>query len=90
MKKLPIDAPDPVGWHHASRYVTEERQRYQRFLEWLRAEEAEPFEGWDFSHLQGRMVEEPLPWDYARLLLDTLPGAEALLDMGHRWRRVLE
>ena len=62
--------------------MTEERQRDRRFPEWLRAEEAEPFEGWDFAHLQGRMVEEPLPWDYARLLLDSLPAAEALLDMG--------
>lgn len=62
--------------------MTEEGQRDRRFLEWLRAEEAEPFKGWDFAHLQGRMVEEPLPWDYARIVLEALPAAEALLDMG--------
>jgi hypothetical protein len=28
-----------------------------------RAEQA-PFEGWNFSHLDGRMLEDPLPWDY--------------------------
>jgi SAM-dependent methyltransferase len=62
--------------------VAEERQGDRRFLEWLRAEEAVPFKGWDFSHLQGRMIEEQLPWDYARIVLDALPAAEALLDMG--------
>jgi SAM-dependent methyltransferase len=62
--------------------VAEERQGDRRFLERLRAEEAVPFKGWDFSHLQGRMIEEPLPWDYARIVLDALPAAEALLDMG--------
>ena len=62
--------------------MTEERQRDQRFLEWLRVEEAQPFKGWEFAHLQGRMVEEPLPWDYARMVLEALPAAEALLDMG--------
>ena len=62
--------------------MAEERQGDRRFLEWLRAEEAVPFKGWDFSHLQGRMIEEQLPWDYARIVLDALPAAEALLDMG--------
>ena len=62
--------------------MTQERPNDRRFLEWLRAEEAEPLEGWDFSHLRGRMVEESLPWDYARIVLDALPAADALLDMG--------
>lgn len=48
----------------------------------LRAEEAEPFEGWDFSHLQGRMVEDPLPWNYEGMVREALPTSASLLDMG--------
>ncbi len=54
----------------------------RELLERLRAEEAEPFEGWDFSHLRGRMLEDPLPWDYERLVCDGLPAATSMLDMG--------
>ncbi|WP_181958431.1 class I SAM-dependent methyltransferase [Nonomuraea deserti] len=41
-----------------------------------------PLEGWDFAALRGRMVEDPLPWDYKRLLLSHLPHAASLLDLG--------
>jgi SAM-dependent methyltransferase len=46
----------------------------------LTAERA-PFEGWDFSYLQGRMLEDDLPWDFEALVRDALPDAHALLDM---------
>ncbi|MEU5869401.1 methyltransferase domain-containing protein [Nonomuraea sp. NPDC047529] len=39
-------------------------------------------EGWDFASLRGRVVEEPLPWSYERLLRERLPGAGSLLDLG--------
>jgi SAM-dependent methyltransferase len=48
----------------------------------LRAEEAEPFGGWDFSRLEGRMLEEPPPWDYGRIVRGALEDAASLLDMG--------
>ncbi|MGH3147208.1 MAG: class I SAM-dependent methyltransferase [Rubrobacter sp.] len=51
-------------------------------LEKLRAEELEPFEGWDFSHLEGRMLEGALPWSYESIVLEALPDAASLLDMG--------
>ena len=66
-----------------------------------RQEETEPFEGWDFSHLDGRMIEDEPTWDYmtraAALMrestsvidLDT-GGGERLLELRPHWpRRVL-
>lgn len=48
---------------------------------WKKEEEA-AFSGWDFSHLQGRYVEDPLPWDYREKVLDFLKQDSRLLDMG--------
>ncbi len=55
--------------------------RDSAFLDQLRAAEQEPFSGWDFSSLQGRMVEDALPWDYEALVRRELSSAQALLDM---------
>lgn len=54
----------------------------QELLERLHAEEIEPFEGWDFSHLKGRVHEGQLSWDYTSIVREALPGAASLLDMG--------
>ncbi|MCL2402601.1 MAG: class I SAM-dependent methyltransferase [Oscillospiraceae bacterium] len=48
--------------------------------EWL-AEEAATFQGWDFSRLDGRMIEEPLPWDYGEVVKQHLRPEHKLLDM---------
>ena len=48
---------------------------------WEKEEQA-PFCGWDFSHLAGRLEEEPLPWDYRQLVLSFLAPSLRLLDMG--------
>lgn len=56
--------------------VREEALRAQ----WL-AEENAPFQGWDFSYLAGRMVEEPLPWDYMAMAATKMEQATAMLDM---------
>lgn len=39
-------------------------------------------EGWDFSYLDGRMEEEPLPWDYEGIIRTHLQPHHELLDMG--------
>ena len=49
--------------------------------EW-RNEEAEPFSGWDFSHLDGRWEIEPLRWDYKKIIFSALKSTDRLLDMG--------
>ncbi|MBA2692834.1 MAG: class I SAM-dependent methyltransferase [Rubrobacter sp.] len=51
-------------------------------LQRLRVEEREPFEGWDFSHLEGRMHEESPSWNYGCIVRKTLSGCDSLLDMG--------
>ncbi len=62
---------------------------------WLR-EERQPFTGWDFSYLDGRMTEGQIPWSYldraAELMrrsssvidLDT-GGGEKLLSLREHW-----
>lgn len=47
-----------------------------------KGEEAHAFSGWDFSHLDGRYLSEPLPWDYREKVLDFLKPDSRLLDMG--------
>ncbi len=41
-----------------------------------------PFEGWDFSYLEGRVTFGPLPWDYINRVRERMQGARAMLDMG--------
>lgn len=44
--------------------------------------ESQPFKGWDFSYLSGRLVESPPPWDYQKIVRELLPGADCLVDLG--------
>jgi SAM-dependent methyltransferase len=48
---------------------------------WL-AEEQEPFAGWDFSHLDGRMLEEQAPWSYLTRASELMRGARSVVDLG--------
>lgn len=44
--------------------------------------ERQPFSGWDFSYLRGRMRDEPLGWSYTAMVHSRLPGTRSLLDLG--------
>ncbi len=48
--------------------------------QWL-AEEQVPFTGWDFSYVDGRVIEEETPWDYMALAGTRMAQASAVLDM---------
>ena len=48
---------------------------------WLEEENA-AFQGWDFSHLNGRWQEGALKWDYVKTVRDYLKSDDLLLDMG--------
>ncbi|HZO26815.1 MAG TPA: class I SAM-dependent methyltransferase [Chloroflexota bacterium] len=48
----------------------------------LEEAERQPFEGWDFSWLEGRMRVEPLPWDFEALASAHARQSPDLLDMG--------
>lgn len=51
-------------------------------LEAWRKEEAVPFTGWNFSHLDGRAIEDDPPWSYLDAARDALRGAASALDLG--------
>lgn len=40
------------------------------------------FEGWDFSYIESRTSEEPLPWSFASEILPHLRTVSSALDMG--------
>jgi len=44
-------------------------------------EEAQPFTGWDFSYLDGRMTQDDLPWDYVDRAMSLMDNAASVLDM---------
>ncbi|MCC6169756.1 MAG: ubiquinone biosynthesis protein, partial [Caldilineaceae bacterium] len=41
----------------------DQTERARLLAQW-QAEERQPFIGWDFSYLAGRMIEDEPPWDY--------------------------
>jgi SAM-dependent methyltransferase len=45
-------------------------------------EEQQPFSGWDFSHLDGRMLEEQAPWSYSTRAAELMRRSSAVMDMG--------
>ena len=45
-------------------------------------EEQETFAGWDFSHLDDRMIEDQPPWSYVQRAGELLQDADRALDMG--------
>jgi hypothetical protein len=53
----------------------------ERLVESWKQEEAWPFSGWDFSHLEGRMLEEHPPWDYMQRAAELMGRSSAVLDM---------
>ena len=47
---------------------------------WLR-EERQPFIGWDFSYLDGRMTEGQVPWSYLDRAADLMRRASSVIDL---------
>ncbi len=44
-------------------------------------EAQEPFAGWDFAHLKGRMLEDQPPWDYLERAAALMQQSSAVLDI---------
>jgi len=55
--------------------------REQLKQNWLK-EASKGMQGWDFSSLEGRIDEEPLPWEYKKIVRMYLVQTDHLLDMG--------
>ena len=47
---------------------------------WLREEE-QPFTGWDFSHLDGRLRGEREPWSYMDRAAELMRGSSSVIDL---------
>jgi SAM-dependent methyltransferase len=54
----------------------------KEFIETWKHEQQQPFIGWDFSHLDGRMIEEQAPWSYTSRAAELMRQASSVVDMG--------
>jgi hypothetical protein len=45
-------------------------------------EEGQHFLGWDFSYLDGRMLEEQAPWSYSSQATDLMRQSSSVVDLG--------
>jgi SAM-dependent methyltransferase len=54
----------------------------KELIDFWKHEEQAVFEGWDFSYVDGRMIEEETPWSYETLAMALMDEAANLLDMG--------
>ena len=54
----------------------------EELVEIWRREEQQSFTGWDFSYLEGRLLEDQPPWDYLRRAAELMRQSSAVLDMG--------
>ncbi len=48
---------------------------------WLHEEEIAHIHGWDFSHIEGKYEEAPLPWNYREIIMKHLCPGLRILDM---------
>lgn len=55
---------------------------YEKLKKYWLIEEQHSFKGWDFSYIDKRMSEEPLPWNYDKIVRQCLNTNSILLDMG--------
>ncbi len=51
-------------------------------IEAWKREERQPFTGWDFSYLDGRMLEDQAPWSYTSRAAELMRQASAVIDLG--------
>ena len=54
----------------------------ERFRKLIDEAKKAGFSGWDFNWLDNRMSQEDTPWDYRKLVIDSIKGIRSLLDMG--------
>lgn len=51
-------------------------------VETWKREEQQPFSGWDFPHLDGRMLEEQPPWSCSSRAAELMRRASSVIDLG--------
>ncbi len=50
-------------------------------IEIWKREEQQPFLGWDFSYLDGRMLEDQAPWSYSSRAAELMRRSASVMDM---------
>ena len=53
----------------------------ESLIDLFKREQDAPFSGWDFTHIASRMQEDPLPWNYKRIIEDNLTDEITMLDI---------
>lgn len=53
-----------------------------KLVDTWKGEEEQPFSGWNFSHLDGRMLEEQAPWSYSSRAAELLRRCSSVIDLG--------
>jgi SAM-dependent methyltransferase len=51
-------------------------------INFWKQEEQKPFSGWDFSYLDGRMLEEEHPWSYTSRAVELMLRSSSVIDLG--------
>jgi SAM-dependent methyltransferase len=51
-------------------------------IESWKSEEKAPFLGWDFSYLDGRMIEDQTPWSYSERATELMQQSSSIIDLG--------
>jgi SAM-dependent methyltransferase len=54
----------------------------EELIEQWKREEKIPFSGWDFSYLDGRMLEEEHPWSYTSRAVELMRLCSSVIDLG--------
>src|SRR5215510_4706231 len=53
----------------------------EKLIEKWKLEEVQPFVGWDFSYLEGRMLEEQPNWSYSARAAELMKQSASVLDL---------
>ena len=51
-------------------------------IQFWKHEEQQPFSGWDFSYLDGRMLEDQAPWSYSTRAAELMRKSSSVIDLG--------
>jgi SAM-dependent methyltransferase len=54
----------------------------EKLLTSWKEEAQQPFTGWDFSYLDGRMLEDQAPWSYTTRAMELMDQSSSVIDLG--------
>ena len=54
----------------------------KELIEIWKREEQQHFSGWDFSYLEGRMLEDQAPWSYSSRAAELMRHSSSVIDLG--------